>query len=1241
MAQNNNISDEYFKTKTLTNLNNTINLRNFKNTLNRLNDLQLFIESFENNLEYINNKDLIGKINLFKSKYEKFSNIKRFAIPVIGKINSGKSTFLNYLLDLYDLLESSEKITTKFICLIRHSKYLQGSKPKFFKVKIEERIEKVEKEESFNIIEKKENEIFYNFIKDEEITGNVKEIIEDKNKFLSDKTQYKDYNDYFYILEAYIPFFSNFGLEEFSDYFEFVDVPGLNEISDKFEKDNLYIKFLSVFKNNICFSIFIFDSEYYHDEINTKEILLKFKEKLNNCDNNSLYILNKSDLCSDLKKSIKIFKDYIFKELKIKKEDEKNILDFSSKNFLLKKRKKKEFKYYLEYIIDCSEEETNFIENLIVNLKNDFGIEIKENFDDYDYLSARNYDKKESNKIIEEINNKINLKNLEGNLIESDYFYYRRYYEENKNKFKKNDFSEKENNLYENLRDSIINFIQNLKILNEFNNFEKEILNNLKIDSSKHNEIISLIENKKFEISFDKFKNKNFNEIFKLIKPILEEIIELEPNEYINEIYNDYIQVETFLSIDKPIRVCIIGGYSTGKSSMLNGIIGYNLNILPESSEECTKIGIIIKYVKNKEEISLYNTKNDINSNSNNYNFLKQNYYFIEENKLIVKGEKEVIEKLKQLNDEKKNELNNKENKNNEGGIDFYILKTPIQFLDNYDIKEKEKIEFIDFPGLNKSEETEKIISNLFNCSDYFIFCNSGNIIKEKGSQKIFEKILNKIMIRKDFFDFNKILFIINKFDLTMKNKKNDKKYENFVQETLSQFKNDIIEIIQIYKENLNFQRLFKDYKNINDKNILTSYFSKKKFMYNYQKYKEFIDNVKNNDIIESIMKKNINNVNKDLMIKSVNYKLKTDYIENLNQKDLFKYFQIPSNYDINKYKNNLNKIFENYEPQLNEKIIDEIIKQIIFLEIHYKNNKFSERFEDFFNLIKTKINEKDYLISNNIIFKYFNNLLEKFNNIRLNIITAHNTKVKNSFNYDKIKKDLKKKYDDILNEIKTDFDLFEFELKNLVEQMKNDEDKERDIKLKYFKKKCSEKEEIINNKINDFCKYLENEKKKILSEIFKFDNVSIKLKLRNDVNINYFLGGGALFGGLVAGGIHYTTLFSAVNFMQCLTFYGVFSLTGLLGFGVLGSVIWGANKIINIFGKKKDIEDSFVSFFEDFNAIKVKLKDQIEKFYNEKIKEIDDILKSQNIVYKDINKWNKIIDKFLDLKMIFVDKFK
>ena len=133
----------------------------------------------------------------------------------------------------------------------------------------------------------------------------------------------------------------------------------------------------------------------------------------------SLYT-NKSDLCSEPEKSLQIFKDYITKELNIKVENEKNILDFCSKISLLKKRKKLEFKDYLEYVIESSDEETNFIENLISNLENDLKIEIKENLDNNDYLSARSYDRKESNKIIEEINNKINLKNLEGNLIESE-----------------------------------------------------------------------------------------------------------------------------------------------------------------------------------------------------------------------------------------------------------------------------------------------------------------------------------------------------------------------------------------------------------------------------------------------------------------------------------------------------------------------------------------------------------------------------------------------------------------------------------------------------------------------------------------------------------------------------------------------------------------------------------------------------------------------------------------------------
>ena len=45
-------------------------------------------------------KDMIKE---FKNKYYIYKGIKRFAIPVIGCISSGKSTLLNYILELKKL----------------------------------------------------------------------------------------------------------------------------------------------------------------------------------------------------------------------------------------------------------------------------------------------------------------------------------------------------------------------------------------------------------------------------------------------------------------------------------------------------------------------------------------------------------------------------------------------------------------------------------------------------------------------------------------------------------------------------------------------------------------------------------------------------------------------------------------------------------------------------------------------------------------------------------------------------------------------------------------------------------------------------------------------------------------------------------------------------------------------------------------------------------------------------------
>ena len=55
-----------------------------------INDINQLIQSFEENLKYIKDESLLSKINLFRSEYEYFINLKRFSIPIIGKINSGE-----------------------------------------------------------------------------------------------------------------------------------------------------------------------------------------------------------------------------------------------------------------------------------------------------------------------------------------------------------------------------------------------------------------------------------------------------------------------------------------------------------------------------------------------------------------------------------------------------------------------------------------------------------------------------------------------------------------------------------------------------------------------------------------------------------------------------------------------------------------------------------------------------------------------------------------------------------------------------------------------------------------------------------------------------------------------------------------------------------------------------------------------------------------------------------------------
>ena len=111
-----------------------------KNILVFLNSFQAINQKIENLYNFLTNYSsnsygfyLQRQIGEFKEKYEKYIGITRFSIPVIGKMNTGKSTFLNYLIHLNESLEIKSEIATKFVCIIRHNK--KNIEPKIYETK--------------------------------------------------------------------------------------------------------------------------------------------------------------------------------------------------------------------------------------------------------------------------------------------------------------------------------------------------------------------------------------------------------------------------------------------------------------------------------------------------------------------------------------------------------------------------------------------------------------------------------------------------------------------------------------------------------------------------------------------------------------------------------------------------------------------------------------------------------------------------------------------------------------------------------------------------------------------------------------------------------------------------------------------------------------------------------------------------------------------------------------------------
>ena len=96
-------------------------------------------------------------------------------------------------------------------------------------------------------------------------------------------------------------------------------------------------------------------------------------------------------------------------------------------------------------------------------------------------------------------------------------------------------------------------------------------------------------------------------------------------------------------------KILVIGKYTSGKSSTLNSIIGYDLDLLDASENECTKKAFVIKYCKDFSDISLLKFK-----------LIKSEFglYYFEEEKVVAKGAKNVKIKINELNHERDCNLN-------------------------------------------------------------------------------------------------------------------------------------------------------------------------------------------------------------------------------------------------------------------------------------------------------------------------------------------------------------------------------------------------------------------------------------------------------------------------------------------------------------------------------------------------------------------------------------------------------
>ncbi len=565
--------------------------------------------------------------------------------------------------------------------------------------------------------------------------------------------------------------------------------------------------------------------------------------------------------------------------------------------------------------------------------------------------------------------------------------------------------------------------------------------------------------NKKLRIKWDLEdlnSLKNLMNIIEDIKKDTNESVKIFDSD--QKLYND---LNKYMNEERKIYISMFGEYSTGKTSLINDLIGEN--IFETSFNVNTNKGILIQ---NSDKKNFYKLeKIQFIKNEDNYYYFKQ-FDNNNEKNVIIEGKENIIKKLK--------EINNEENKKIEEC--FYLITLNIKILKKIDKNYRNKIVFIDFPGLGVNENLNEknnffdtdVFPELIKQVDCFLFLNK-NLFCESDFNKIFFKRLDsKFSINNIENSFNNIIFIMTFWD---KNSNNKPRTEE-----------DLIEIKKNYEKMLNKKNLcvikyshqyYKYYKEEKKKiNSYQNYSNQKEQEKNKCIFNNYYNMYNNNDNEEEEEEEEKGNEQNE---KDFNFE-KDNFIEfmsekiNENKKKLL----------IKKDKNF--KINENEKKKIEKFLIDFLKEKELKNITKFSFNKFTNLF------LKYKHNYKLYSK-----YKNYSNCKETFDKIKKLISEA---------NY-KMEEEIKNKYDEFLYKF---FNKISF-IKNKINRIKKNNETEK------IENSCKNINELFNDcysknakkiifKNDNFGNIFNKYKEKIINYINKFDiNENIKKHNKNIID--------------------------------------------------------------------------------------------------------------------------------------------